>query len=67
VPPPAFRVGRIDAALLADALQAAPAPPKTVFVCGANAFVEAAANALLELGIKPAQIRTERYGNSAGV
>jgi ferredoxin-NADP reductase len=65
-PSPGFRVGRIDAALLADALQGSPAPPKTVFVCGANAFVETAANALLGLGVAPAIIRTERYGDSVG-
>jgi hypothetical protein len=33
-----------------------------VFICGANAFVETAADALLGLGILPATIRTERYG-----
>jgi ferredoxin-NADP reductase len=38
------------------------APPKIVFVCGANAFVETAANSLVGLGIPPATIRTERYG-----
>ena len=61
-PPPGFRIGRIDAALLNDALGHLPAPPKTAFVCGANAFVETAADALLGLGISPTTIRTERYG-----
>jgi len=61
-PPPGFRVGRIDATLLADALEALSVPPRTVFVCGANAFVETAADALLGLGVPPAIIRTERYG-----
>jgi ferredoxin-NADP reductase len=61
-PPPGFRVGRIDASLLSDALALLPAPPKIVFVCGANAFVETAADTLLGLGISPATIRTERYG-----
>jgi ferredoxin-NADP reductase len=63
-PPPGFHVGRIDAALLADALERLSGPPKTVFVCGANAFVETAADALLGLGLPPATIRTERYGGT---
>ena len=63
-PPPGVRVGRIDAALLADALERLSGPPKTVFVCGANAFVETAADALLGLGVPPATIRTERYGGT---
>jgi ferredoxin-NADP reductase len=57
-PPPGFRVGRIDA----DLLSCLPAPPKIAFVCGTNAFVETAADALLGLGIPAATIRTERYG-----
>jgi ferredoxin-NADP reductase len=63
-PPPGVRVGRIDAALLADALERLSGPPKTVFVCGANVFVETAADALLGLGVPPATIRTERYGGT---
>jgi ferredoxin-NADP reductase len=61
-PPPGLRIGRIDAALFTDALARLPSPPKTVFVCGANPFVETAADTLLGLGIPPATIRTERYG-----
>jgi len=61
-PAPGHRVGRIDAALLNDALMLLPSPPKLVFVCGANAFVETAADVLLGLGVPPAAIRTERYG-----
>lgn len=61
-PAPGHRVGRIDAALLAEALALLPSPPKLVFVCGANAFVETAADALLSLGISATTIRTERYG-----
>lgn len=60
--PPGFRVGRIDAGLLTDALALLPATPKLVFVCGANAFVETAAEVLLGLGLAPNIIRTERYG-----
>lgn len=61
-PPPGLRVGRIDASLLTAALALLTAPPKIVFVCGANAFVETAADTLLGLGISPTMIRTERYG-----
>jgi ferredoxin-NADP reductase len=61
-PSPGVRLGRIDTSLLAAALASLPAPPKIVFVCGTNAFVETAASALLELGLPPAIIRTERYG-----
>lgn len=61
-PLPGFRLGRIDASLLTTALASLLAPPKVVFVCGTNAFVETAADALLGLGISPATIRTERYG-----
>lgn len=59
---PGLRTGRIDASLLAAALAALPASPKLVFACGANPFVEMAAQALLDLGIAAASIRTERYG-----
>ncbi len=61
-PAPGHRVGRIDASLLSDALALLPSPPKLVFVCGAHAFVETAADALLGLGVPAATIRTERYG-----
>ena len=60
--PTGIRAGRIDGSLLAGALQGLPAAPAIVFVCGANAFVETAAQALLGLGIPAAAIRTERYG-----
>ena len=41
---------------------AVTAPPKMVFVCGTNAFVETAADVLLGLGVAARVIRTERYG-----
>ena len=61
-PRPGVRLGRIDRALLREALTALSTLPKVVFVCGANAFVETAAQTLLDLGIAPEIIRTERYG-----
>lgn len=63
---PARREGdfarRIDRALVAAVLGRLPSAPERVYVCGANAFVEAATTALLDAGIGPARIRTERYG-----
>jgi ferredoxin-NADP reductase len=50
--------GRIDAGLIAEA---APASA-TVFVCGSNGFVEAASRLVLETGVEPTQILTERFG-----
>ncbi|MEO8628271.1 MAG: ferredoxin reductase [Betaproteobacteria bacterium] len=61
-PAPQLRVGRIDGPLLRAALERLPASPKISFICGKNSFVEAAANALLDLGIAATTIRTERYG-----
>jgi ferredoxin-NADP reductase len=53
--------GRIDEALLARAL--GPLDDlRHVFVCGSNPFVEAVAGHLLDLGLEPGRIRTERYG-----
>jgi len=50
--------GRIDTALIADAL-----PERQVaFVCGSNGFVEAASELLIESGCDAARIRTERFG-----
>ena len=52
---------RIDRPMLADAIKAAGAQP-LVYICGPTLLVEAAANALVELGVPPAQVRTERFG-----
>ena len=34
----------------------------TAYVCGSNGFVEAASGLLLDAGLKPDWIRTERFG-----
>lgn len=39
--------------------------PKMTYICGATAFVEAVATALVENGVPPADIRTERYGDAS--
>jgi ferredoxin-NADP reductase len=50
--------GRIDRALI----EAASPGAMTAYVCGSNGFVEAASTLLLEAGLKPGWIRTERFG-----
>jgi ferredoxin-NADP reductase len=50
--------GRVDADLVASvAYEMGPA-----FICGSNAFVEAASDLLLGSGYEPERIRTERFG-----
>jgi ferredoxin-NADP reductase len=54
------RTGRIDSSLMAEV-----APGSEIaYACGSNGFVEAAAGLLLEAGINPSRIRTERFGPS---
>ena len=53
---------RVDAAMVAEALALLPAPPRHVFVCGSNPFVNAAADGALAAGVPAPAIRTERYG-----
>ena len=52
---------RIDRQMLAEAIAAAGGQP-LVYICGPTLLVESAANALVELGVPPAQVRTERFG-----
>jgi len=52
---------RIDRPMLAEAIAAA-GPQPLVYICGPTLLVEAAANALVELGVPPAQVRSERFG-----
>jgi ferredoxin-NADP reductase len=54
---------RIDRALLEEV---APADLALAFVCGPTPFVEAVANALVELGHEPMRIKTERFGPTGG-
>ena len=53
---------RFDQPMAAEALAGLPEAPRHVFICGSNAFVEAAAGALVDEGVAPGVIRTERYG-----
>jgi ferredoxin-NADP reductase len=52
---------RIDRTLLEETAWP-PAERPRVFICGSTGFVEAAANALVDLGHDPARIKTERFG-----
>jgi ferredoxin-NADP reductase len=50
--------GRIDGELIAEA-----APDSCfAFICGTDGFVETASGLLLEAGVEPGRIRTERFG-----
>ncbi|MFI0846206.1 ferredoxin reductase [Mesorhizobium sp. IMUNJ 23232] len=53
---------RIDPTAVQIVLAGLPATPSHAFVCGNNAFVSTAADALVATGIAPDRIRTERYG-----
>lgn len=53
---------RIDAAAVADALAGFGGAVPRCFVCGSNAFVGSAADLLVDAGVPPGRIRTERFG-----
>ena len=50
--------GRLDASLVAEVAAGA----MTAYVCGSNGFVESATALLLDAGLAPQTIRTERFG-----
>jgi ferredoxin-NADP reductase len=50
--------GRIDAGLIGEA----GIDSGIAFVCGSNAFVEAASHLVVETGFEPERVRTERFG-----
>jgi ferredoxin-NADP reductase len=52
---------RIDEPMLAEVLEPLGGAART-YLCGPTALVEAAANALVRLGLPPDRIRTERFG-----
>ena len=52
---------RVDAEMLADIGPRATERPR-VYVCGPTPFVEAAAQALVQLGHEPQMVKTERFG-----
>jgi ferredoxin-NADP reductase len=56
---------RIDREMLADAIRPLGASTMT-FICGPTLLVEAAAEALVDLGLRPGRIKTERFGPTGG-
>jgi ferredoxin-NADP reductase len=56
---------RVDADMLAD-VGPSPAGRPRVYVCGSTPFVEAVAQALVQLGHQPHMVRTERFGPTGG-
>jgi len=52
---------RVDREMLAAIGPGAPSKPR-IYVCGPTAFVETAADLLIELGHEPGSIRAERFG-----
>lgn len=52
---------RADAALIGEAL-ADLGTPRYAYLCGSNPFVSAVCDLLLDAGLDPATIRTERFG-----
>ncbi len=59
------RRGRVDHELLSEFTDHAP-DDLLCFVCGPTSFVEAVADALVTLGVKPDNLRTERFGPTNG-
>jgi ferredoxin-NADP reductase len=57
--------GRIDRALV-DAVAWPPQERPRIYVCGPTAFVEAAAELLVQSGHGPESIKTERFGPTGG-
>ena len=53
--------GRVDQALLGE-VAFAPADRPLVYICGPTAFVETAAQLLVDAGHEPGRIKTERFG-----
>jgi ferredoxin-NADP reductase len=56
---------RVDRELLAEVGWPAAESP-LAYVCGPTGFVEAVASALVEMGLQPASVKTERFGPTGG-
>jgi ferredoxin-NADP reductase len=53
---------RVDKPMITEVLARLPGPPRQVYICGSNPFVEAAAQSLVASSVPASLIRTERYG-----
>ncbi len=56
---------RVDAEMLAE-IGPSPVERPLIYVCGPTPFVEAVAQALVQLGHEPQRVRTERFGPTGG-
>jgi ferredoxin-NADP reductase len=56
---------RVDRAMLAEIAWPVDQQPRS-FACGPTGFVETVASGLVELGHRPGEIRTERFGPTGG-
>ena len=56
---------RVDRDMLAE-IGPSPAERPRVYICGPTPFVEAVAEALVQLGHEPSRVRTERFGPTGG-
>jgi ferredoxin-NADP reductase len=65
--PPAWAgyARRVDAEMLAE-VGPSPAERPRAYLCGPTPFVEAAAEALVQLGHDPRRVKTERFGPTGG-
>ena len=53
---------RVDRAMMAELLARLPCSPQHIFICGSNAFANAAADGVIAAGTPASLVRTERYG-----
>jgi ferredoxin-NADP reductase len=53
--------GRVDPGFLQEAAWA-PSKKPLVYICGPTSFVEAVAQALVDMGHEPRRVKTERFG-----
>ena len=53
---------RVDREMMTELLERLGEPPRYVFVCGSNPFVETATQGLTDAGVAASVVRTERYG-----
>ena len=65
--PPGWRryARRVDVEMLAE-VGPSPAERPRVYVCGPTPFVEAVAEALVQIGHEPHSVKTERFGPTGG-